>query len=84
MSSSSSVPGSRDYSSLLEKYRKDFEESDYVIVSGKRPAEFFEAAVRMQSGDSDNGEMVKKPLFADKEIYVTDEGNGYLLSLTVA
>lgn len=29
---SSSIPGSKDYSTLLEKFRKDVEESDYVIV----------------------------------------------------
>lgn len=55
-----------------------------MVISGKRPAEFFEAAARMQASDPTNAERVRKPLFADKEIYVTDEGNGYLLSLTVA
>lgn len=46
---SSSIPGSKDYSTLLEKFRKDVEESDYVVVGAKRPAEFFEAAARMQT-----------------------------------
>ncbi len=81
---SSSIPGSRDYSSLLEKYRKDVEESDYVIVAAKRPAEFFEAAARMQALETQSADAPKKPPFSGKEIYVADEGNGYLLSLTVA
>lgn len=49
---SSSIPGSKDYSTLLEKFRKDVEESDYVVIGAKRPAEFFEAAARMQASQS--------------------------------
>jgi hypothetical protein len=55
-----------------------------VIIAARRPAEFFEAVARMQASPSQPSDTTKKPTFSGKEIYVTDEGNGYLLSLTVA
>ncbi len=55
-----------------------------MVIAARRPAEFFEAVARMQSSQSPSSDAPKKPTFSGKEIYVTDEGNGYLLSLTVA